>query len=89
MKNIIDAPEADHHELSWEFDDPEIAGIWQHEGEEGGFEIHLQGLKEGETHIEFFVMHEGHADYRSGKFPIRIEHEDENSTWCTSWFQFN
>ena len=24
-------------------------------------------------------MHEGHADYRSGKFPIRIEHEDETA----------
>ena len=30
-EEIIDAPEADHHELSWEFDSPEIASIWQHE----------------------------------------------------------
>ena len=77
-ENIIDAPETDVHSLSWDIDNPEIADIWQHEGEEGSFEIHLEGLKEGETHIEFFVMHEGHADYRSGKFPIRIEHESED-----------
>jgi len=78
-ENIIDAPEIDHHSLDWEIDDTAIATIWQHEGEEGSFEIHLQGLEEGETHIEFFVMHEGHADYRSGKFPIRIETADENN----------
>lgn len=78
-ENIIDAPETNNHQLEWKIDDPEIASIWQHEGEEGSFEIHLQGLKEGETKIEFFVMHEGHADYRSGKFPIRIEHADENA----------
>ncbi|MDX1702450.1 MAG: hypothetical protein R3250_17610, partial [Melioribacteraceae bacterium] len=73
-ENIIDPPEGEEQILAWEFDDPEIAGIWQHEGEEGGFEIHLEGLSEGETHVEFFIMHEGHADYRSGKIPVRIEH---------------
>jgi hypothetical protein len=78
-ENIIDAPETEHHTLSWEIENPEIAAIWQHEGEEGSFEIHLQGLKKGETKIEFFVMHEGHADYRSGKFPIRIDSKDENA----------
>lgn len=73
-ENIIDAPDTEHHTLSWEFENPEIADIWQHEGEEGSFEIHLQGLKEGETKIEFFVMHEGHADYRSGEIPIKVTH---------------
>lgn len=77
-ENIIDPPDLDNHYLSWEIDNPDIADIWQHEGEEGGFEIHLEGLKEGNTFIEFFVMHEEHSDYRSGKFPIRIEHGDEN-----------
>jgi hypothetical protein len=77
-EKIINAPDTEHHNLDWEIDDPTIAGIWQHEGEEGSFEIHLEGLKEGETMIEFFVMHEGHADYRSGKFPVRIDHKDEN-----------
>lgn len=62
--------------LSWEIDDPSIFEIWQHPGEEGGFEFHVKGLKEGESHIEFFIMHEGHSDFRSGKIPVKIEHVD-------------
>lgn len=72
-ENIIDPPESEEQILDWEFEDPAIAGIWQHEGEEGGFEIHLEGLSAGETNVEFFIVHEAHADYRSGKIPVRIE----------------
>ena len=50
--------------------------VWQHEGEEGGFEFHLRGLKIGVTEIEFFILHNGHSDYRSGLFPVVIEPQD-------------
>lgn len=75
-ENIIDPPEMEHTTLSWEIDDETVVDVWQHQGEEGEFEFHLQGLEEGETMIEFFVMHEDHSDYRSGKIPVRVEHEE-------------
>lgn len=52
-------------------DDPSVAEVWQHEGEEGDYEFHLRGLKEGETFIEFKVMHNDHSDYRSGKIKVK------------------
>ncbi len=58
--------------LAWEFANPSIATIWQHEGEEGSFEFHLQGLLVGTTTVEFFAMHNDHYDYRSGNIPVKI-----------------
>lgn len=77
-EEIVDAPDDEDQTLAWEFEDATIADIWQHEGEEGAFEFHLEGLEEGETSIEFFVMHEDHADYRSGEIPVKIEHESDD-----------
>lgn len=70
-ENIVESP-TEHQELNWVFDDPTISDIWQHPGEEGAFEFHLEGLKVGETEIEFFVMHNDHSDYRSGKIPVKV-----------------
>ena len=70
--------EEDTQTLAWEFDDPTIADIWQHEGEEGAFEFHLQGLIVGETNIEFFVMHNDHSDFRSGKIPVKVANNDSS-----------
>lgn len=71
--NVIDPPEDDDKSFAWEIEDPTVVEVWQHEGEEGGFEFHLRGLKEGHTDIEFFVMHEGHSDYRSGTIEVHVE----------------
>lgn len=71
-ENIIDPPDNKNKTLSWEIGNSQIADIWQHEGEEGSFEFHLKGLKQGKTTIEFFILHEGHSDYRSGKIPVKI-----------------
>ena len=78
-EEIIDSPDNEDKTLAWEFEDATIADIWQHDGEEGAFDFHLEGLKEGETSIEFFVMHEGHSDYRSGEIPVKIEHEADDN----------
>ena len=67
-----DAPQS----LAWEFVNPSIADIWQHEGEEGAFEFHLEGLLVGETSVEFFAMHNDHSDYRSGSIPVKITNND-------------
>lgn len=73
-ENVIDAPEqTEDTYFDWTIDDPEVAEVWQHAGEERAFEFHLRGLEVGETQIEFFVKHIDHSDYRSGKFPLRVE----------------
>ena len=77
-KEEIEPPNDENMSLGWEIDDKDILDIWQHEGEEGGFELHLKGLKAGSTNIEFFVLHHDHKDYRSGKFPVNVE-ASENS----------
>ncbi len=69
---LVDAPEDEHHSFAAQIDDITIAKLWQHEGEEGGFEFHIDGLKSGITNIEFFIEHEGHADYRTGKIPLKV-----------------
>lgn len=72
-ENIIQPPTDKDKYLGYEIGDRTIAKIFQHEGEEGGYEFHLDGLKEGKTTIQFFVMHNGHADYRSGIIPIVVK----------------
>lgn len=69
-------PPAGDYKLAWEFTpaNQNIVEVWQHPGEEGDFEFHLRGLNDGMVEIEFFVMHEGHADYRSDKMPVKVEH---------------
>jgi len=71
-EEIIDPPTGGQT-LAVEVEDTSIVGIFQHPGEEGDFEFHLRGKQAGTTHIELFVMHEGHSDFRSGKIPVRVE----------------
>ncbi len=72
-ENLIEPPNVEHQKLAWEIENPTIVEFWQHPGEEGGFEFHLKGLELGITNIEFFIMHEEHADFRSGKIPVKVE----------------
>lgn len=71
-ENLIDPPTDADKELGWSIDDESVVEVWQHQGEEGSYEFHLRGLAEGETHIEFFVVHAGHNDYRSGEIPVKV-----------------
>ncbi len=72
-ENIIQPPNDADKYLGYEISDPSIVKVYQHEGEEGGYEFHLDGLKDGKTSIQFFVMHNGHADYRSGLIPVIVK----------------
>lgn len=72
----FDPPSIETQVLSWEFGNPSLADIWQHEGEEGSFSFHLKGLQTGNTDVEFFVMHNDHNDFRSGKIPVKIVNEE-------------
>lgn len=72
-KEEIDPPDYTKQPLAWELADTTIAQIEQHAGEEGSYEFHLVGKHTGYTNVEFFIMHEGHADFRSGKIPIKVQ----------------
>lgn len=71
-KQELDPPDHTKQPFGWEIQDTSLVGVWQHPGEEGSYEFHLVGKQVGLTQIEFFIMHEGHADFRSGKFPVKI-----------------
>lgn len=74
-KEMINPPDPADQSFAWQIDNPAIVEVWQHPGEEGGYEFHLRGLADGNTQIEFFIMHEGHADFRSGKITVVVEHD--------------
>jgi hypothetical protein len=71
-KNVINPPDKNKQKLAWEFVNNSLASVWQHPGDEGGYEFHLKGLAVGTTQMEFFIMHEGHADFRSGKIIVVV-----------------
>lgn len=62
----------DDKTFSWEIADPSVVEVVQDAGKTGKFEFRLKGLAAGTTTIEFFIMHEGHADFRTGKWPVRV-----------------
>jgi hypothetical protein len=62
----------DENSFSWEIADPTIVNVEQDAGKEGKYEFRFRGMKQGSTTVEFFIMHEGHADFRTGKWPILV-----------------
>lgn len=71
-ENIVDPPNDEDQTFDWQIDNPEILEVFQDEAHQGEFEFHLRGKAEGSTFIEFFIMHLGHPDFRSGKFPVKV-----------------
>jgi hypothetical protein len=63
----------DDKTFSWEIADPAIVEVVQDSGKAGEFEFRLRGLAPGTTTIEFFIMHAGHSDFRTGKWPVRVD----------------
>src|SRR5690606_1903391 len=72
-KQEMDPPDNEENTFSWEIDHPTVVDVWQHPGEEGGFEFHLEGVSADTTFIEFFILHDGHADFRSAKIPVVVQ----------------
>ncbi|MCO5250860.1 MAG: hypothetical protein M9949_05490 [Candidatus Kapabacteria bacterium] len=70
----IDPPTSEDYTLSWEIKDGSKLKLEQHDGEE--WEFHLEGLKLGETEIQFHVYHDGHSDVRSGFIKVKVEDVD-------------
>ncbi|KUO58822.1 hypothetical protein APF79_11785 [bacterium BRH_c32] len=72
-EKLIPPPTSENVKLDWKIEDTSLVGIWQHPGEEGGYEFHLEGIKKGNTTIEFYIVHEGHNDYRTGLIPVIVK----------------
>ncbi len=68
----INPPDYKKQPLAWQISDTSKVGVWQHSGEEGNYEFHFVGKNDGRTEIEFFILHEGHPDFRSGKIPVVV-----------------
>lgn len=71
-KKELDPPDYKKKPLSWSISDTSIVAVSQNENEKGSYKFFLRGKKAGTTSIEFFILHEGHPDYRSGKIPVRV-----------------
>ncbi len=72
-EKLIPPPTNKEVKLDWNINDKSVVGVWQHPGEEGGYEFHLDGIKKGKTTIEFYIVHEGHNDYRTGLIPLEVK----------------
>lgn len=72
-KQEMNPPDYKKQPLAWELADTSIVQIEQHAGEEGSYEFHLVGKVAGNTEVEFFIVHEGHRDFRSGKIPVKVK----------------
>ncbi len=70
---VIAPPDDADKSFSAVFSDPSVAELWWHEGEEGEFEFHMRGLKEGFTTVEFKVMHNDHADFTTLPIPVLVD----------------
>lgn len=75
--NRLEEPEDHHYTLGYEIEDPSIVALHQHEDDHDDdhyeeWEFHLEGLKAGETTLELSILHEGHSDFRTGKFPVLV-----------------
>jgi hypothetical protein len=70
-ERIVDADD-DLTTLGWEVGDTSILDVVQDAGKEGKFEFRLRGKAPGNTTLELQILHEGHADFRSGKIPVRV-----------------
>lgn len=70
-RQIINPPDYKNKPLSWEISDTSKVAVFQNEA--GSYEFKFQGKNSGISQIEFFILHEGHPDFRSGKIPIKVQ----------------
>ncbi|GAB1443478.1 hypothetical protein MASR2M39_23190 [Ignavibacteriales bacterium] len=73
-RNVIEPPTDKAKKLSWSIADTSMVELWRHPDEPNAeYEIHLRGKKAGMTTIEFFLLHEGHNDFRSGNIKVLVQ----------------
>lgn len=67
-KGIIPAPTDANHSLAFAIGDTAKLGTVQE-----GWSFHLRGKQEGNTTVEFQVLHLGHIDVRTGLIPVVVK----------------
>jgi len=70
-ENLFEPEEEPDHVFNWEMKDNSVAFIQKDLTNQ--FRIKITGTKTGITQVEFFVEHEGHADFRSGKINLSVK----------------
>lgn len=65
-------PTDDDEKFGTVITDTTIVTFYQHPGEEGEFEFHLRGKKNGQTSIKLQVIHNDHADFTTPLFPVVV-----------------
>ena len=69
--DLMEPPTDTDYTLSWAVNDTTVAKI--NTENTLNWEFSLEGLKADTTSIQFFIMHGGHIDARSGMIKIRVE----------------
>ncbi|MCE5252390.1 hypothetical protein LLG96_19490 [bacterium] len=70
----IEPPDDANKSFGWVISDPSVVEVYRHDGQE--WEFHLNGLKVGETTIEFRVMHNDHYDFHTPSIPVSVRNLD-------------
>lgn len=76
QEELIEPPDDPDKYLGWVIGDTSLVEFYFHEGEENGFEFHLNGKIVGETTLEFRVMHGEHYDYHTLPLPLSVRNLD-------------
>lgn len=71
-RNVITPYDYTLKPMSYEISDTAKVSIIQHPDKKGSYEFIMQGKRAGVTNVEFFLLHEGHIDFRSGKIPVSV-----------------
>ncbi len=71
-ENIVDPPTEAEKTFTWEIKDENIAQIIRSSADQDEFSFNIRGVSSGITTVEFFILHEGHADFRSGEVPLKV-----------------
>lgn len=69
-KKLLNPPDYKKLPFAWQIADTSLIQIKQNQS--GSYHFYLRGKKTGNTNIEFYIMHGSHADFKSGKFPVRV-----------------
>jgi hypothetical protein len=69
--DLMEPPTDTDYTISWEISDTNVAKL--NADKILDWKFNLEGLKADTTSIQFFIMHGGHIDARSGMIKIKVE----------------
>jgi hypothetical protein len=72
QEQIVAGPTESEIRLSWNVDHSDIVEVEGHASHGQKYLIYLKGKNAGTTNVEFLLLHGDHADFRSGKIPVRV-----------------